>query len=210
VPSDRQSLLRRAVALSVLTVAWNTVVGGAAVVTAISTGGLSLIGFGINAVVDSSASAVLIWRFRAEAAGHSERAQRAELLALRLAGTAFFLVALYLTVQAIRSLLAATHFDATAFGIVESAASLVSLPLLASAKHRLAGRLSSHALRADAFLTWSGVALALLALTALLAQRALGWWWADPAGALVIAALLVRQGYEAMRDRAAMRDADSL
>ena len=60
--------LSRAALLCALTVGWNMLVGGSAVVTAIATGSLSLIGFGINAVVDSSASAVLVCRFRAEAA----------------------------------------------------------------------------------------------------------------------------------------------
>jgi divalent metal cation (Fe/Co/Zn/Cd) transporter len=193
--------LRRAAGLCGLTVGWNTIVGGAAVATAISTGGLSLIGFGINAVVDSSASAVLVWRFRAEEAGRAERARRAELLALRIAGIAFLLVALYLLVQASRSLSAGRHFDATVFGIVEAIASLLVLPILASAKYSLSKRLGSRALRADSLLTWSGVALASLALAALLTQRFFGWWWADPVGALGIAALLGWQGKRAIRAR---------
>lgn len=183
------------------------VVGGAAVVTAISTGSLSLIGFGINAVVDSCASAVLVWRFRAEEAGHAERAQRAELLALRLAGIAFLIIALYLLVQATRSLIAGRHFEATLFGIGEALASLLVLPILASRKYALSRRLGSRALRADSLLTWSGVALASLALAALFTQRLLGWWWADPVGALCIAALLAWQGSQAIRDQTALSNA---
>jgi divalent metal cation (Fe/Co/Zn/Cd) transporter len=176
-------------------------VGGAAVATAISTGGLSLIGFGINAVVDSSASAVLVWRFRAEEAGHAERAQRAERLALRLAGTAFLLIALYLSIQAARALIDRRHFDATLFGIGEAVAALLVLPFLASAKYSLSKRLGSHALRADSLLTWSGAALATLALIALLAQRLLGWWWVDPVGALCIAGIFTWEGSRAVRGR---------
>jgi divalent metal cation (Fe/Co/Zn/Cd) transporter len=41
----------------------------------------------------------------------------------------------------------------------------------------------------------SGAALAGLGLNAWL-----GWWWADPAAALVIAALAVRKGIEAWED----------
>jgi divalent metal cation (Fe/Co/Zn/Cd) transporter len=192
--------LRRAARLCALTVGWNTIVGGAAVVTAISTGSLSLIGFGINAVVDSSASAVLVWRFRAEEAGHAERAERAEQLALRIAGAAFLMIALYLFIQAVRTLSAGRHFEATLFGIAEAIASLLVLPILASAKYLLSQRLGSRALRADSLLTWSGVALASLALVALLTQRIFGWWWGDPVGALVIAALLAWQGSRAIRE----------
>jgi divalent metal cation (Fe/Co/Zn/Cd) transporter len=187
--------------LCTATVGWNVLVGGAAVATAISTGSLSLIGFGVNAVVDSSASAVLVWRFRADEAGHAERARRAERLALRLAGTAFLLIALYLFIQATRALIVRRHYEATAFGIAEAGAALLVLPLLASAKYSLARPLRSSALRADSLLTWSGVALASLALIALLAQRLLGWWWVDPIGALCIALLFTFEGSRAVRGR---------
>jgi divalent metal cation (Fe/Co/Zn/Cd) transporter len=176
-------------------------VGGAAVATAISTGGLSLIGFGINAVVDSSASAVLVWRFRSEEAGHAERAQHAEQLALRLAGTAFLLIALYLFIQATRTLIERRHYEATVFGVAEAIAALLVLPFLARAKYSLSKRLGSSALRADSLLTWSGVALASLALIALLAQRLLGWWWVDPIGALWIALVFTFEGSRAVRGR---------
>ena len=184
-----------------MTVGWNVVVGGAAVATAISTHSLSLIGFGINAVVDSSASAVLVWRFRAEEAGRAERAQRAERLALRLAGTAFLLVALYLFIQAMRALIVGRHVEAPLFAIAEAVAAILVLPFLASAKYSLAARLGGPALRADSLLTWSGVALASLALAALLAQRLLGWGWVDTVGALCIAAAFTFEGSRAVRGR---------
>ena len=167
--------------------------------TAISTGGLSLIGFGINAVVDSSASSVLVWRFRAEAAGHAERAERGERLALRLAGAAFLLIAVYLSIQSTRAIVEERRYEATLFGIAEAVAALAVLPFLASAKYALSKRLDSSALRADSLLTWSGVALASLALIALLAQRVLGWWWVDPIGALFIAVAFMVEGSRAVR-----------
>jgi divalent metal cation (Fe/Co/Zn/Cd) transporter len=194
--------LRRAMLLCALTVAWNTIVGSAAVVTAAVTGSLTLFGFGLNAVVDSSASAILVWRFHAEESGHSERAARAERLALRVAGVAFVVIALYLAVQATRSLASGNHARATVFGIAEAASSVVLLPFLAQAKYLLARRLDSRALRADSLLTWSGTALSAAALIALLLRRSLGWWWADPAAALAIAAVLVQQGRRALQSEA--------
>jgi divalent metal cation (Fe/Co/Zn/Cd) transporter len=191
--------LRRAARLTAATVAWNLGVGGASVATAVASGSLSLIGFGINAVVDSSASALLVWRFRAAAAGHLERAARAERLALRVAGAAFTLVAIYLTAQAVRSLAAGTHAGTSGFGILEAVAALAVLPYLAAAKYRLARQLRSRALRADSLLTASGVALAAVALASLLVARATGWRSADTVGALVIAAALFGQGSRALR-----------
>jgi divalent metal cation (Fe/Co/Zn/Cd) transporter len=195
-------MLHQAMIFCALTVAWNTIVGGAAVATAVTTGSLALIGFGLNAVVDSSASAVLVWRFRAEEVGHAERARRAEHLALRLAGFAFIVIALYLAIQATRSLASGSRPSATAFGLVEAAGSVVLLPFLARRKFVLARGLGSRALRADSLLTWSGAALSAAALIALLLRRAFDWWWIDPAAALAIAAFLIEQGRRTLRSEA--------
>jgi divalent metal cation (Fe/Co/Zn/Cd) transporter len=140
-----------------------------------------------------------VWRFRAEERGHPEHAKRAELLALRLAAAAFLVIALYLAVHAVWSLASEQHSGSTAFGIAEPIAALLVLPALASGKYSLSQRLGSRALRADSLLTWSGVGLASLTLAALLAQRDLGWWWADAAGALGMTVLLAWQGARALR-----------
>jgi hypothetical protein len=100
--------LRRAVELSFISVGWNTLVGLAAVGTALAIGSLSLIGFGINAIVDSSVSVLLIRRFRAEERGHAERAARAKERAERVAAVAFLLIAAYLAAQAARALIHGT------------------------------------------------------------------------------------------------------
>src|SRR5437588_438764 len=156
--------LRRAERLCGATVVWNVTAGGAAVVTAIATGSLSLIGFGVNAVVDSSVSALLVWRFRAEEAGHATRAIRAERLALRLAGAAFSVIAVYVLVRAVVALAGGHRPSSSLFGIGEAVASLVVLPYLAVGKYRLSRKLKSRALRADSLLTVSGIALAAIAL----------------------------------------------
>jgi divalent metal cation (Fe/Co/Zn/Cd) transporter len=205
--SGAPSNVIRARRLSMLTVAWNTVVGGAAVATAVSTGSLSLIGFGINAVVDSSVSVLLVWRFHAEDRGHVERAERAEARAEHLAGIAFVLVAMYLAIQSTRSLLDSGASQSTGFGIAEAAASLLVLPFLARAKYVLAMRIGSRALRADSLLTASGVALSAVALAALVVHAALGWSWADPVGALAIAAILAWQGALTLRQHASSTSA---
>jgi divalent metal cation (Fe/Co/Zn/Cd) transporter len=187
------------VLLSALTIAWNTVIGTGAVVTAVLTGALSLIGFGINALVDSSISALLVWRFRSEEAGHAERAERVERLALRAAGAAFLLIAVYLVVQAIRALVTARHSQFSAFGLAQAVASVIVLPLLGVAKYRLASQLGSRALRADGLLTLFGATLALIALVALVVERAFGWWWGDAVGALLIAGALSTEGVRSLR-----------
>jgi divalent metal cation (Fe/Co/Zn/Cd) transporter len=187
---------RAAVRLSCATVGWNAVVGGAAVATALVTGSLSLIGFGGNAIVDSAVSVLLVWRFRTP---HDERATQMERLALRVAGTAFVLVALYLVVRGSLALAHSRHASFSVFGVIEAAASVLVLPYLAVGKYRVSVSLGSRALRADSLLTTAGVALAGVTLGGLLLQRALGWWWADPVAALAIATFLADEGRRTLR-----------
>jgi divalent metal cation (Fe/Co/Zn/Cd) transporter len=199
-PTDpRQAALRRAARLCGATVLWNLTVGAAAVATAVVAHSLSLIGFGVNAVVDSSVSALLVWRFADEAAGRSRRAEEVEHVALRVAGAAFSIIAVYLFVQGVRSLVLMKHPENSLFGIVEGLAALAVLPLLAISKYRLSRQLHSSALRADSLLSASGVVLAAAALASLLLYRALGWWWADAVAAMLIAAVLAPQGVRSLR-----------
>jgi divalent metal cation (Fe/Co/Zn/Cd) transporter len=82
-------------------------------------------------------------------------------------------------------------------GLAITAAALVVMPVLALAKRRTGQALNNRALIADsaetAFCAFtSGTALLGVGLNSWL-----GWWWADPVAALVIAALAVREGLEA-------------
>ena len=189
---------------------WNLLIGGAAVVTAAATGSLSLIGFGVNAIVDSSVSALLVWRFRSEAAGRTTRILRVERLALRVAAAAFWIIGLYVLVRAVLALAGSHRNSSSLFGVAEAAASLVVLPYLAIGKYRLSQTLGSRALRADSLLTVSGIVLAAIALAGLLAQHAFGWWWADPVAGLGIGIFLARQGAVAFRDAQEQRSVGTL
>jgi divalent metal cation (Fe/Co/Zn/Cd) transporter len=111
-------------------------------------------------------------------------------------------IAVYLAVQSIRALVTSGDSESTTFGIVEAAAALLVLPVLARAKYSLALRIGSRALRADSLLTASGVALSAVALAALVLHRGFGWWWVDPVGALAIAAILAWQGSLTLRQQA--------
>ena len=192
---ERRSLVGSALRLSYFTIVWNGVVGATALVVGLTTGSLALAGFALNALLDSSASVVLVWRFRKErsdpvAAEHLER--RAQTWVI----VAMFVVALYVGVEAVRALVDGSHPESSAFGFGIAAISLLVLPVLGVMKLRVAGHLGSPALRGDGVLTLAAAALAAITLVALLANSLLDWWWADPAAALVIAIALAA---EAMR-----------
>jgi len=190
--NGRERAIAWAIRLSAFTIAWNLVFGSAAVIVATSTGSSSLVGFGLDAVVDAVASVVLVWRFREERVDE-ERAQRIEGIALRVVGISLVSAATYVSVRSILSLAQHSAPESSTFGLVLAAASAVVLPFLAAAKVRVASRLGSKALRADGILTAAAGLLAVISLAAA-ALDGLGLWWADPVAALNIATFLFVEG----------------
>jgi len=195
---SRRSLTSSAIRLSVLTIVWNAVAAGLALVAALSAGSLSLGGFGLNTLIDTSASVVLVWRFWKDA-DDPAAAARLERRAEIAIGIAMLGVATYLVVQGLHAVATGTHPDTSAVGLGVTIASVVALPWLSHAKRRIAFGLASRALRADAILTGASAALAALTLLALAVNSVFGWWWADATAALLIAAVLVVEVMRAAR-----------
>jgi divalent metal cation (Fe/Co/Zn/Cd) transporter len=198
LPAERHALLRRALALSVLSIALSGAFGSAAVGLGIATGSLSLLGFGIDAAIDSVASIVLFWRFRTEAR-EPHRAERIERLAETAVGGVLLVLAAYLTIGAISAITSGAHPETSPVRGALLIAAVVLLAPLAVAKYRVAKALSSGALRADSILTAIAALLGGIGLASLVVDQVLEMPWADPAGALVIAAIVAREGWSSLR-----------
>jgi divalent metal cation (Fe/Co/Zn/Cd) transporter len=196
--TDRPTKLRRAVWLSAISIAWSGVAGSIAVAYAVATGSLTLLGFGINALIDATASAALIWRFAVESR-QPERAERVERAAERVVGLALIALAAYLVFGSVRALVAQAHPEATSASVALLVASVLVLPLLALAKYRVAASLGSGALRADSLLTAVGAGLAVIGLASIALSEGLGFWWADAVAALILAVIVVREGWSSFR-----------
>ena len=199
---DRRADLRRAIRLSVASVIFSGAVGAGAVVVAAASGSLSLLGFGVDAAVDAAASVALIWRFTIESR-QPERAEHLERTAERVVGLALTVFATYLALAALRSLAAGDGPEHSFPAAVILMTSVVLLPPLALAKRRVARRLGSGALGADSILTGFAAILAMLSLGSLAAAAWLGLWWADATAALIVAAIVVREGIASIGGRAA-------
>jgi divalent metal cation (Fe/Co/Zn/Cd) transporter len=195
--TDRSLHLRRALFLSAISIVWSGVIGAIAVYTALATGSLSLLGFGVDAGIDALASVALVWRFRVEAR-EPERARRVEHAAERVLGLALMALAAYLIVASVRSLIAQAHPEPSGLAFSLLLASVVVLPPLAVAKYRVAARLASRALRADSLLTGVAGLLAAIGLLSLAASELLDWWWADATAAIVVALVVVREGWASL------------
>lgn len=196
--SSRHQLLHRALELSVLSIVIAGIAGSVAVVAALSSGSLSLLGFGFDAAIDSAASVALVWRFRIEAR-EPHRAERVETLAEAILGVILLVLAAYLGFSAARALLEHAQPAPTLIGTALLVGSVAVFIPLAVAKYRVARALDSRALRADSLLTGFAAALAVVSLVSLGLSEAFGLAWADAIGALIVAAILAREGVSSVR-----------
>ncbi len=186
-------MARRARGLAWLSLGWMTVEGGVGVVAGVVASSPALIGFGLDSAIEGLASVIIIWRF----AEHRVLSDEAEERAQKLVAVSFFLLAPYVAFEAIRSLALAEHPDLSVIGIVLTATSLVLMPILGVAKHRLGARLDSSATAGEGTQNILCAYLAAGVLVGLVANAVFGLWWLDPVIALGIAALALREGREA-------------
>jgi len=195
----RRALLQRGIRLEYLTVGWNLIEGAIAITAALAAGSVALLGFGIDSFVESVSGSVLVWRLRAEAGGGRDEAtiERFERRAERLVGSSFFALAAYIVFDAGTTLLNQERPEASPVGIALTAVSIGAMLWLARAKRRTAAELGSRALAADAEQTQACWYLSVVVLTGIGLNALFGWWWADPAAALGVSLLLMREGREA-------------
>lgn len=190
----RAELLRRRVRLLVTaTIAYNLVEAAVALTAGTLASSVALIGFGLDSLVEVGSAAAVAWQFAAP------EPRRRERTALRVISWSFFALAAFVTVEAVRHLLGAAEADRSVVGIVLVAVSVVVMPVLSLAQRRTGRELGSVTAVADAKQTMLCAYLSVAVLAGLLLNATLGWWWADPAAALVLAALAVREGLAARR-----------
>lgn len=190
--ADRPRWRHTALALAWATIGWNSLEAIVAIASGAAAGSIALVGFGFNSIVEVGSAIVVVWQFSGPDAGREQRA-------LKLIAGSFFVFAAYVAGQAVWDLVARSQPDESVPGIILAALSLVVMPGLAIAKRRLGRRMGSRTVVADGGQTMLCSYLSAILLVGLVANATLGWWWADPIAALIIAALAVREGREAWR-----------
>lgn len=193
-------LVRRGLRLSYATLAYNCLEGIIAIVAGLAAGSIALVGFGADSLIEVTASLTAIWRLRSDS--DSGRRELSERISLRIIGILFLSLAAYVAADALRSLITRQAPDASPVGLVLAAASLVVMPLLATAKRRVAVAMGSGALAAESRQTMLCTYLSAILLGGLILNAVLGWWWADPIAALIMVPIIVREGIEAIRGKA--------
>jgi len=188
--AGRARLRRQGFWLEYASMAWMTAEAAVAITAGVLASSIALTGFGLDSVIEFFAAAVVVWQLRDEG---EERETRA----VRLIGVTFFALALYLAVEGIRDLITHARPGQSAPGLAVAAAALLVMPALAIAKHRTGRALGNRTLIADSAETAFCAFTSAATLIGVGLNTWLGWWWADPAAALIIAALALREGIEA-------------
>jgi divalent metal cation (Fe/Co/Zn/Cd) transporter len=196
---DRAQYVRRGVRLEWFTIAYNSLEGLIALAAGFLSGSIALVGFGFDSAIEVTSGAALLWRLHTDEIERTR--ERRERASLRIVGVCFVLLALYVTYDALESLVSGEAPERSLPGIGLAAASLIVMPLLAAAKRAVAGRIGSGALTADAKQTQLCTYLSAILLGGLLLNALFGLWWADPAAALAMVPIIANEGWNALRGR---------
>jgi divalent metal cation (Fe/Co/Zn/Cd) transporter len=180
--------------LEYFTLGWNLIEAGVAVGAGVVAGSIALVGFGVDSLIESLSGGILLWRLQL----HEADEQR-ELIATKLVGASFFVLAAYVAFDAAKTLLMSEEPHVSVVGIVLACASLVVMPLLARAKRRVAERMESRSLKADSRQTDLCAYLSAILLGGLALNALFGWWWADPIAGFIMVPIIAHEGIETLR-----------
>src|SRR6266566_4917357 len=196
---NRQAFARRGRQLEYFTIAWNTLEGLVAVIFGAVAGSVSLVGFGIDSFIEVTSGSALLWRMSVDADEH--RRERNERRALQIVGVCFLCLAAYITYESAADLWSKRAPEHSIPGILLACVSLVVMPLLSRAKRKVGRALSSAAMHADAKQTEFCTYLSAVLLAGLLLNALSGWWWADPAAALIMVPVIAKEGIEGLQGK---------
>lgn len=199
--TTRTSNVRQGVWIELVTILWMTIEASIAITVGFATHSVSLQGFGIDSIVELIAGGILLWRLLVEQRGGSvERIEQAERRASWVTAMSLFALAVYIVGDSALTFLTRTRPESSWWGVGLAIAAAIIMPLLWQGKLRVARRIGSAALNADAACSVTCAYMSLTLLLGLLLNRFFGWWWADPLAALVLVYFLVQEGREALHE----------
>ena len=192
-PARRATLMRRAQLFAAASVTYNLIEGAVAITAGNVAGSTALVGFGLDSLVEVSSGLVILWQFRHPMPESRERT------AQRLVAVSFFALAAYLLADAGHALLTGSKPEDSPVGIGLAIASLAVMPFLSLWQRRTGRELGSASVEGDGTQTLLCTYLSAVLLVGLVLNATLGWSWADPVAALVIAVVAAREGLENWR-----------
>lgn len=189
---DRGTLIRRGKLLEFFTIGWNLLEAVVAIGSGYLAGSIALVGFGVDSLIESLSGSILLWRL-------ADESDEREKIAVRLVGVSFLILAAYVGLDAVKSLIYQEAPEASHVGIGLAVVSILIMPLLARAKKDVGVKLGSRAMVSDSKQTNICAYLSVILLAGLLLNALFGWWWADPVAALIMLPIIVKEGIEGLR-----------
>lgn len=183
-------LLKQGLRLEYLTLGWNVIGSIIVILSGLQANSVALVGFAFDSLIEIGASTVVIWQLT----GVSQRREKS---ALRLVGTAFFVLVTYILTHSLETLLAQARPNQSLIGIAWLAATFIVMLLLAWGKEVTGKKLNNPVLKTEARVTVVDAYLAGSVLVGLLLNTFFGWWWADPVAGLVIVFYGFKEGWHA-------------
>ncbi len=203
---ERADDVRLALLLTYITLGWMTIEGAASLLLGWASKSLLLEAFGIDSVIELFSAGVLLWRLRIEASGFADeaRVEAVEHRASRLVGYTLYFLVVYVVFNSFNSAYGifiahrVTDTHESAWGILIGLVAKIGMPILAGYKLKVAARLNSRALRADAIEAIVCGYLSIVLMVGLAATRILGWWWLDSVAALALIPFLIKEARAAI------------
>ncbi len=195
--ANREVYVRRGERLEYFTIGYNTLEGVTSIVAGLIARSVSLVGFGLDSLIEVTSGAALLWRLHHDL--DLSRREQVERAALRTVGACFIALALYILYESGSMLIRYVPPKRSIFGIVIAAISVIVMPLLARAKRRVARQIGSGAMHADSKQADFCSYLSATLLGGLLLNALLGWWWMDPAAGLVMVPIIGKEGIDGLR-----------
>ena len=193
--AGRPKLERRARLLAWGGNAWHLIEFAIALGAGIAAGSVALVAFGIDSLIEVAAGLTIVWRFTGSRLGSATSERRAQ----QTISLSYFVLAAYVAVESVRDLVGGHEPAASWVGIGLAAVTAPTMPLLARAKRKVGHALGSAATVGEGGQNMICAYLSIALLVGLLANALFGWWWADPAAALVIGAVAAREGIQSWR-----------
>jgi divalent metal cation (Fe/Co/Zn/Cd) transporter len=197
--ASRETGVRRGVRLQYFTIVYNCLEGVISLIAGWFAGSVSLIGFGFDSLIEVTSGAAVLWRLRLD--HHIAHRERLERRTLQTVGWCFIALSIYILYDSGSSLLRHEPPERSIPGIIIAAVSVVVMPLLASAKRRVAAEIGSAAVKADSRQTDFCTYLSAILLCGLGLNALFGWWWADPTAALVMTPIIANEGIRSLKGK---------
>ncbi|HOM87919.1 MAG TPA: cation transporter [Spirochaetota bacterium] len=191
-----EQLYKKALNLSLFTIAYNIIEGIVSVVAGALAGSVALVGFGLDSFVESLSGFIMIWRFKKHGKVTEQEEEVIENKALRYVGYTFIILSFYIAYESISKLYYKEIPSPSFIGIIIAVASIVVMPVLYYKKIKTAKAINSKSLSSDAKETLACTFLSLALLIGLGLNYLKGWWQADPVVGLVVTIYLIKEGIE--------------